>query len=301
MRSNATTTACLLALAAIWGASFLFMRIAAPVLGPAILIELRVAIAAAFLAGMAAIMRKPLHLRCNWRRYLALGLLNSALPFFLLAYAAQTLPASLLAILNATSPIFGALAGALWLRRPPSAAATAGLALGVAGVAILVGFDAHARASGSRGAVLTALAAALCYGLASVYAKAAGSRTDPFLNAHGSMWAAVLLTAPALPFIRATQAPTLEVSLAVLALGVLCTGIAYLLYFRLIRDLGPTSALTVTFLIPVFGVLWGVLFLDEQVGLHTLAGTLVVLSGTALVTGYRPRPFWRDPARGRVW
>ena len=114
---------------------------------------------------------------------------------------------------------------------------------------------------------------------------------EPFSNAHGSMWAATVLMALTLPFYPIATEPTLGVWTAVAALGVLCTGVAYLIYFRLIQDMGPISALSVTFLIPVFGILWGVLFLDEQIDWSTIIGALVVLVGTALTNGITPRFF----------
>lgn len=278
----------LFGLAAIWGASFLFMRIGAPVLGPALLVELRVALAALFLALVGWLLRKRLLAGEHWRHYLVLGLFNSALPFLLFAYAAQTLSASLLSILNATAPIWGALLVALWTRQRLSGKTLLGLLLGVAGVALLVGFDAVALRPGGERAILAALGAALCYGIASTYARSARS-VEPFSNAHGCLWAATLLLMPTLPFFPAVEVPGMGVMAAVLALGVVCSGIAYLLYFRLIADVGPASALTVTFLIPMFGVLFGSLFLGEQVGWYTLLGSLVVILGTALVTGFDPR------------
>lgn len=276
----------LVALAAIWGASFLFMRIAVPSLGPVWLIAARVGSAALFLWAVGALLGKRLDLRHHWRHYLLLGALNSALPFLLYGYAAQTLSASLMSVLNATAPISGAVVAAVAARRMLPARTLLGLALGVAGVALLVGLDPPAP--GAAGAVLAGLGAAFCYGVASVYAKSA-PKVDAFANAHGAMGAATLLAAPALPFFPAAAAPSAGVIAAVLALGVVCSGMAYLLYFRLIDDLGPAPALTVTFLIPVFGVLWGSLFLGERIGWHTLAGGLTVLAGTALVTGFSPR------------
>jgi len=160
--------------------------------------------------------------------------------------------------------------------------------LGTAGVAVLFGFDDVATRPGAALAVAAALAAALCYSIASLYAKSAKS-VEPFANAHGTMWAATLFVLPALPFFPAPATPTPGVWAAVLALGVVCSGIAYLIYFKLIEEVGPTSALTVTFLNPVFGILWGALFLGEAVGWHTLAGSGIVLVGTALVTGFVPR------------
>ena len=129
-----------------------------------------------------------------------------------------------------------------------------------------------------------ALLATVCYGIATTYARIA-THVDSFSNAHGSMWAATLVIVPALPLASATTTPGTGIMLAVVALGVVCTGIAFLLYFRLVKDIGGTSTLTVTFLIPVFGVLWGVLLLDEKIGWNTLAGGALVLCGTALANG----------------
>lgn len=282
----------LLLLSSLWGGSFLFMRIAAPVLGPAMLMESRVLLAALLLFGVALIGRRELQWRSRWKHYLILGLINSALPFLLFAYAAISLSASLLSILNATAPIWGSLIGLLWLRKPLSGRALAGLLLGVAGVALLVGFDRVSMQPGAGLAIAAALAASCCYGIASSYAHSAEA-VPPFANAHGSMWAATLIIAPTLPLFPVNQTPSLEVIAAVVALGLLCTGVAYLIYFRLIREIGAASALTVTFLIPIFGVLWGYLFLDEVVGWHTFAGASVVLLGTALVTGFSPKITFR--------
>ena len=278
----------LLLLAAIWGGSFLFMRIGAPVLGPAVLIELRVLFAALFLAGVGLVLKKKLQLRAHWKHYFILGFFNSALPFLLFAFGARTLSASVLSVLNATAPMWGALVGAAWSRQAISLRTALGLLLGTAGVALLVGFDHVSSKPGAGIAVVAALAAALSYGIASQYARSAKS-VEPFANAHGTMWSSAVMVLPVLPFFPATGAPTPGVMGAVLALGVLCSGIAYILYFRLIEEVGTTSALTVTFLNPVFGILWGALFLGEVVGWYTIAGSAIVLVGTALVTGFVPR------------
>lgn len=284
---NAASAARLLALAAIWGGSFVFVRVVAPVLGPTLLVAYRVGLAALFLLAVAMLLRKRLALRAHWRHYLIVGFCNSTLPFLLFGFAAETLPASLLAILNATAPIWGALVSAAWMRTPLARKTVVGLVLGVAGVMLLVGFDPATLEPGATLAVIASLCAALSYGVATTYTKAA-RKVDPFDNAHGSMWAALLLILPAVPFFPAHAPADVGVMGAAVALGVVCTGVAYLLYFRLIKDLGAAPALTVTFLIPVFGVLWGWLFLDEPVGWYTVAGSLVVIVGTALVTGFTP-------------
>jgi drug/metabolite transporter (DMT)-like permease len=289
----------LVALAAIWGGSFLFMRIAAPVLGPALLIEYRVLFAALFLLAVACFMRRrgkgvPLDLRQHWKHYLMLGFFNSALPFLLFAFAARTLSASVLSVLNATAPMFGALVGAVWARQAVSGRAALGLLLGTLGVTLLVGFDHVSERPGATVAIGAALVAAFCYSIASQYAKSAKA-VAPFANAHGSMWAATVFVIPALPFFPAPGEPSVGIMAAVLALGVVCSGIAYILYFKLIEEVGTTSALTVTFLNPMFGILWGALFLHEVIGWHTLLGSGIVLVGTALVTGFVPA-FMRAPA-----
>lgn len=276
----------LLSLAAIWGASFLFMRIAVPELGPAWLMFGRVMSAAVFLALVALVLKRGLPLRAHAAHFMILSFFNTALPFLLFAFAAQTLTASLLAVLNATAPLWGAVIGWLFFRQTMSLRLAAGLVLGIAGVAVLVGFDAVVSDASAVPAIVAAASAACCYGIATWYTRLA-KPVPAFINAHGSMWAASLWLLPLLWFIPLPVAePANHSLLAVLALGIVCTGIAYLLYFRLVQDLGATPTLTVTFLIPVFGVLWGHVFLHEQIGWHTLAGAASVIVGTALVSGF---------------
>ena len=287
----------LILLSAIWGASFFFMRIGAPVLGPALLSFARVGLAALFLLLVAACLGSALAMRRDWRHFLLLGLINSALPFLLIAYAATSVPASLLSILNATAPIWAAVIGAVWTRSRIAPTAMAGLILGVAGVALLAGVESLRLPETGGMAMAAALGAACCYGMATLYAKSART-VEPFANAHGSMWAATLWLLPlalTAPLPAADPAPHVLASVA--ALGIVCSGIAYLLYFRLVADIGPAAALTVTYLIPLFGILWGVLFLGEPVGWHVLVGGIAVLAGTALVTDFSPRNLLRRVQR----
>ncbi|MCG7536934.1 DMT family transporter [Pseudoalteromonas sp. OOF1S-7] len=277
----------LLCLAAIWGGSFLFMRIAAPTFGPAYLIEFRVSFAALALLMVALYLKQHLQFRLHARHYFILGLLNTALPFVLFAYAAQTLTVSMLAILNATAAIWGGLIAFFWHRSPLSVKSLSGMVLGIGGVVVLVGWDETLVLNKTIWPVLASVLAAVSYGIASNYAKNA-PQIAAFDNAHGSMWAAAILLLPLLPFIPMRAVPVNTEISAVIALGVICTGIAYLLYFRLISEVGAVSALSVTFLIPLFGIVWGYLILDEQVGLNTLGGMVLVLTGTMLVTGFSP-------------
>ncbi len=285
--------ATLVLLAAIWGASFLFIRIAVPTLGPAVLMTGRVLCAAVFLFAVAQVLRKPLLIQGNVKHYVLLGFINSALPFFLFAFSAHWLSASVMSVLNATAPIWGSLIGAIFFQQRISWTGGLGLFIGIFGVSVLVGFDPLLVKDGAYWAVGAAAAAACCYGIATHYTRRAKA-VEPFANAHGSMWASALWLFPVIWFFPLTSEVSISVGGSLLALGILCTGIAYLLYFGLVRDIGATPTLTVTFMIPVFGVLWGHLFLDEAIGWHTFVGTLLVLIGTGLVTGFRPDKIWQQ-------
>ncbi len=283
----------LLSLAALWGGSFAFIRVAVAALGPIWLAESRVTLAFAALLVLALLRRSVPSLAAHWRAYLATGLVNSALPFALFGFAEQTISASNAAILNATSPFFGAIVAAVWLREPLGARRMTGMALGLAGVVLLVGWQAEPLSTSMLLAALACLAAALCYGVASVYAKVRMSGIPSFAIALYSQLGAAIVLAPALPFVPQPAALSQLVAANVLALALASTAIAYLLYFRLIADVGPARALTVTFLIPLFGVLWGVLFLQEPLAVNMLAGCALVLAGTWLAlrdTPRRPRP-----------
>jgi drug/metabolite transporter (DMT)-like permease len=282
-------------LAAIWGGSFLFLRLGAPVLGPVLFIQLRVALGALFLLFVALIHRKPLELKGHLRHYAILGVFNTGFPFLLFAFGALHITASLESVLNATAAIWGAMISAVWLRVPLSLKAMIGLALGLGGVAVLVGLDAGRMDRAAWIAVACGLAAAFSYGLASAYIQKAKRPVSPFANAHGSLWAATLMFVPATPFFPPVAAVTPMAAIAVVCIGVLCSGIAYMVYFKLLGDIGAAPTLTVSFLIPVFGILWGVLFLHERVGWNMPIGAVLIVTGTALATGFSPRGLLAGP------
>ena len=277
----------LIMLAAIWGGSFLFMRIAANPLGPAVLIEARVLCAAITLLLVSFYLKRKLSFNAHSKHFFILGLFNTALPFLCFAYAAQTLNASTLAILNSTAPIWAAIIGAIWTKTALESKVLLGLGIGVTGVSVLVGWDAFNIGQEAILPIFAAVMAAFSYGIASNYTKQA-PKVEAFNNAHGSMWAAVLIVLPFVFFIPMREAPNLTITMSVILLGAVCTGLAYLLYFNLINELGAPSALSVTFLIPVFGILWGNLFLDEAIGINTVVGSILVITGTMLVTGMTP-------------
>jgi len=279
---SAADLARLIALAALWGGSFAFIRVAAPVVGPLWLAESRVALAFVILIVLALSRGKLPAWRERWRDFLVVGIVNSALPFALFCFAGQYIAASTAAILNATSPFFGALAAALWLKDSLPASKLAGMAFGLGGVVLLVGWRPEPLTGLALAAVFACLAASLCYGIASVFAKARMTGVPSFSTALYSQLAAAVVLAPALPFAPVHGPITPIVAANVLGLAAGSTAVAYLLYFKLIANIGPARALTVTFLIPLFGVLWGYLFLGEPLTINMLLGGSLILGGTWL-------------------
>jgi drug/metabolite transporter (DMT)-like permease len=235
-------------------------------------------------------------LRERWRDYLVIGTINSALPFALYAFAEQSVSASTAAILNATSPFFGALVAALWIKEPLTLRQLAGMALGVGGVVWLVGWHGEPLTSSVIVAIFACLAAALCYGIASVYTKVRMSGVPSTSTALYSQLGAAVVLAPALSATPLPAPPSVLVTVNLLALAVASTAYAYRLYFRLIANVGPTRALTVTFLIPLFGVLWGVLFLSEPLGANMIVGGVLILAGTWLTSLTTARAIGRSSA-----
>ena len=281
----------LLALSALWGFSFLFIRIAAPVLGPVVLVEVRVGLAAIVLIGILFLARQQRgQWRQLWREYLTIGMLNSVIPFTLIATAELHLTASLAAILNATTPLFTAIAAAIWLREALTWRQVAGLIMGFGGVTLLVGWDAQAITVVVVFSVGASLLAALSYALGGIYVKQRLAHAPPLHLALGQQaTAAVVLLPFAVPQTpRVWPAPT--VVFAVVALAVVCTAFAYLLFFRLMQRVGPTKTLLVTFLVPIFGLLWGSLFLHEVITGGTLVGMGIILASVVLLLNIRPAP-----------
>lgn len=275
----------LVTLAALWGGSFLFMRFAAPAFGAPTLIFLRVGIAAVCLLPLLLGGSRPRQLGHNWWRIAVMGVFNSALPFVLIAWSTLSLTAGLASILNATAPVFTALVAAVWLGQRLVGWRLAGLAVGMVGVIVLAADKADFKPGGTGWAVIAMLVAAASYGFAANYTRHYLVEVPPHVNAAGSQLASAVAL---LPFAAATCPSTSPRPLvwgAAVALGVACTAVAYILYFRLIANVGAARAVTVTFLIPVFGVLWGALFLGEQVTGRMLGGACVILVGTALSTG----------------
>lgn len=274
----------LLLLAAIWGSSFLFMRIAAPALGAVITAQGRILIAGTVLTIAYSLLGTRMEWRRYWKGYLLLGTFNAAIPFTLFSFAALHIPASLSAILNATAPLFSAVFGLALGAERLNARRGLGLALGFVGVIVISGVELVE----ARGSALLAIGACLlsgvCYGYAAVRTARWSGGAPPQALASGCLLAAGLLLMPALAATPLPASAPADALASLAALALLCTGFAYLLYFQLVGRIGATRALTVTYLIPMFGVLWGTLFLGEALPPGALAGGAMVLLGTIIVT-----------------
>ena len=279
----------LLLLAALWGASFLFMRLGAAEFGPVALSALRVGLATLVLLPLLFWRGQAAVLRAHWRTIALVGVVNSALPFVLFSTAALAINAGLSSIFNATAPLWGAVIAWFWLGDRLTRARVVGLALGFAGV-LWLAWDTASFKPGEHGvsaavAIAACLGATLCYGFAANYTKRNLSGVASLAMATGSQLAATLaLALPALWWWPSVM-PGATAWASVAALALLCTAVAYLLYFRLIERLGASRAITVTFLLPVFGTAWGAIFLGERLTPAMLLGCAVILLGTALTTG----------------
>ena len=290
----------LLALAALWGGSFLFMRLGAGEFGAFALAEVRVAGAALLLLPLLKLRGHWPALRAAWRPIAVVGLTNSALPFVCFGFAAMSITAGLASIFNAASPLFAAAIAALWLNERLSRSRVVGLGIGLAGVLWLawrnVNQEAAFKPGGSGWAVVACLLATVLYGFSANFTKKKLTGVAPLAVAAGSQsFAALFLLTPTFYLWPATS-PSAHAWAAVAALAVFCTGVAYILFFRLIANIGASGAISVTFLIPVFGVLWGALFLDETVTTAMALGCAVIVLGTALASGALSLPARRAPA-----
>jgi drug/metabolite transporter (DMT)-like permease len=280
----------LLVLAAVWGGSFLFMRIAVPEFGPAPLMLLRVGLAALALLAVVLWRGGLSVIAHHWKPILLVGAFNAALPFLMYGYAAQGLGAGFLSVSNAAAPMWGAVIGWVWLRDRLPAMRVLGLLIGFAGIVVLV-WDKFDFSEGGTGlAVVATLMAPLCYGIAANSTKRYLTGVDALSCATGSMISASLLLLPIAIWTWPSQPVSMEAWTATALLALLCTAMAYVMFFRLIASVGPTAAVSVTFLVPVFGVLWGTLLLDEDITGTMLLGAAIILVGTALSLGLVSRP-----------
>ena len=273
-----------LLLAILWSLQFLFLRVAVPVFGVAPVAEARALFAALFLLPWAVFFaREQIALRAHWKDHLAVGLVNNVLPFVCFAWAAAALPAGYLAIINGLVPLWAALIAAPVLGEPFDLRRAAGVVLGIAGVALIVNLGPVTLDACTLLATGAAILGAALWGWAGVMIKQRTGRMPPMGLAAGSIAFAAVLLAPLWGLTPAPSTWTLEAAAALLALGVLCSGLAYLPFFTLIRDIGPSRTLSVGLAVPVLGVAWGWLLLDEAVTGPMVLGAALVLVALALV------------------
>ena len=278
----------LVLLAALWGASFLFMRLGAHEFGPIALAAVRVGLASVMLIPLLASRGQLADLRTHWKGLLIVGALNSAIPFALFSFAALSITAGLSSIVNATTPLWTAVVAFVWLRQGLTPLRVLGLVIGFAGVAFLAWDKASFKPGADHSgfwAVLACAAATFCYGVAANATKRYLSGVAPLSVATGSQFAAALLLALPAAWLWPAAMPGAVAWGSALALAALCTALAYILYFRLMSRVGPTNAVSVTFLIPLFAILWGALFLSEAITAQMVMGGAIVLVGIALALG----------------
>lgn len=288
-------------LAALWGASFLFMRLGAGEFGAAALAGVRVAGATLFLMPLLLARGQWPALQQHWRAIGLVGITNSALPFLGYSYAALAITSGLSSIFNAATPLWAALIAWWWLGERVTPSRALGLAIGFAGVLWLAWDKAGLRPGAPTDlhtalAVGACLAATLSYGWSASYTRCHLAGVPPLALAAGSQLSATLWLALPAWWWWPAQSPSLTAWVAAALLAVLSTGVAFILYFRLLERLGGTRTVTVTFLIPAFALLWGVLFLDEAITQQMLVGGVVILLGTALAVGLITLPTRRSAA-----
>jgi len=268
-----------------WGGSYLFMRVAVPHLGPALMIELRVLVGGMLLLAFIFAAGIPMDWRTHWRAWLFVAAVGTATPFLLIAQALRTIDASTGAILNALVPLFTTLVAAAWVRDPVTPAKAAGIALSITGTAVLVGWTPVPMTPGELAAAGMMVAATMLYGVSIVFSRVKLRASSPMGTSAGTLLLAAMLLAPIMPLDSDVASIPAAAWLAVLGLAVVSTTVAFIFFYRLIADIGPVKASTVTLLVPVFGMVWGVIFLGEPVTPGRIAGCAIILAGCALILG----------------
>ena len=273
----------LLLLAAIWGSSYLFLRIAAPAIGITLTMGLRIAIAALFMILVFSFLNKLPEYKLYWKQYLVLGVLNLVLPFALVTFAVANLNASIGAILNATTPLFTMIISSYWMKEKMSVRKLIGLFIGLMGLVILVGWIPVELNGNTILALAFSLLASLSYGIGAVYTRVNFRQSPPMQTATGQISAAALLVLPLLVFSDSSYDFNLNMAIVVLVLALICTALGYALYFKLISTIGSINASVVTMLVPVFSLIWGIVFLGETLTPGLLVGLGLILGSLKLV------------------
>jgi drug/metabolite transporter (DMT)-like permease len=261
------------------------MRVAVPHLGAALMIELRVLLAGLLLAALLYASGRTAGWKQHWQPWLFVAVVGTAVPFMLIAQALRTIDASTAAILNALTPLFTTLVAALWIHEGITAPKAAGIALSIAGTAVLVGWTPTPMSAAELLAASMSVGATLLYGVSIVFSKVRLRGAAPIATSQGTLLLAALVLAPFTPLDRDLAGVPAVAWMALAGLAVVSTTVAFIFYYRLIADVGPVKASTVTLLVPVFGMIWGVAFLGEPLTAGRLAGCAIILFGCALILG----------------
>ncbi|HEX6334162.1 MAG TPA: DMT family transporter [Flavisolibacter sp.] len=273
----------LLALAAIWGSSYLFLRLVTPSIGVSLTMASRIILAAIVMTAVFTYGRRLPDYRRLWKQYFVLGFLNILMPFAFITYSVTNLNASLGAILNATTPLFTMVISSFWLKERMNMKKVIGLITGFAGITVLLGWMPLEITGRVITSVVASLLAAISYGIGAVYTRLHVKSNEPVKTATGMISAAALLVLPLLGNASGEDLPGIDITAGVVMLGVLCTAIGYSLYMKLITNVGPTNASLVSLLVPVFSLLWGLIFLHEPVTPAVIAGLFLVMGSLRLI------------------
>ena len=276
--------AALLVLAALWGGSFMFLRVASPEFGPLPLIFVRTLLAALTLLPFFLHVQPMRSLLTYWREYFVVGAIGTAVPFALVTYSALHLTSGFMSVVNALVPISSGVIAYSMLREPFSRFKAMGLSFGFVGALVL----SYPRLSGEdlllMLPILAGLGSTVFYAYSSCYSKLKLAKMSPYAVTFGSQFYAALVAAPFAWLYWPTAMPSFNAWASVVVLAIVCTAFALVVFFRLIIEVGVTNTLVVTYLIPIFGILWGALFLGEQLSLSLLVGGVLILLGVGFAT-----------------
>lgn len=293
---SAADAARLVLLAIVWGAALIFLRIASPVLGPILTIDIRLLVAGFVLLPVCIFAGDGGTLRRRWRDLVAFAVINSITPFFLYAWATQHITASFAGIINATVPLFGAIVARVWLKDRLNLQQVLGLVLGFVGVVVLIGWKPLPNTLEVSLGIAAAILGSLGWAIGTSFAKKRLSDVSGLTLATGSQLFGGFLVLPLAPFFPPLGPITPVVVGAMLGLALFSTALAYLIFFRLLRDVGPAKALTTTYMIPIFTIVGAAIFLGEPVTLSMVGGCLLVLGGIALATEFVKVAMLRGPS-----
>ena len=263
-------------LGAVWGSAFMFIKIATPELGPIALVNIRLAVAGLIFIPFLLQNKYLKHFKSNIKNILVLSIVNTALPFSLFAFASLESSSNMLSILNGTTAIMAVVISTIWLKVKLNVFQIMGVFVGLFGIIVLANPD---NLYISTKATIFCLGAAFCYALSANYIQKFAHKTNTTVLIGWSLVIASILLIPLTLLNLPSQFPSPKVIFSILWLGVISTGIAFLGYVRLIEKIGAVKTATVAYFIPVFGVIWGYIFLSEPITLQILIGMMLILTG----------------------